>query len=34
MTHSGGDFVPNDLTLGGESGERLLLLSGPNMVRA
>ena len=37
VTHSGGDFVPNDLSLGGApvSGEidesRVLLLSGPNM---
>ena len=31
ITHSGDDFVPNDLTLGGEDKERVLLLSGPNM---
>ncbi len=30
-THSGGDFVPNDLTLGGKDDSRVLLLSGPNM---
>ena len=32
VTHSGGDFIPNDMFLGG-SKERVLLLSGPNMVR-
>jgi DNA mismatch repair protein MSH6 len=34
-THSGGDFVPNDLVLGeadGQVAEKVLLLSGPNMV--
>ena len=31
ITHSGDDFVPNDLNLGGEEKERVLLLSGPNM---
>ncbi|GMH78533.1 hypothetical protein TL16_g07839 [Triparma laevis f. inornata] len=31
VTHSGDDFVPNDLALGGEEKERVLLLSGPNM---
>ena len=30
-THSGGEFIPNDLHLG-EASERVLLLSGPNMV--
>jgi len=30
VTHNGGDFIPNDLSLGG-SNERVLLLSGPNM---
>jgi len=31
-THSGGDFIPNDLALGGGHGEELLLMvSGPNM---
>jgi DNA mismatch repair protein MSH6 len=29
-THSGGDFIPNDLVLG-EAAEMVLLLSGPNM---
>lgn len=29
-THNGGEFIPNDLELG--SSERVLLLSGPNMV--
>ena len=32
VTHNGGDFIPNDISLGG-SDERVLLLSGPNMVR-
>jgi len=32
ITHNGGDFIPNDISLGG-SNERVLLLSGPNMVR-
>lgn len=36
VTHSGGDFIPNDLSLGDSSSEsssnsRVLLLSGPNM---
>jgi len=36
VTHSGGDFVPNDLSMGGTSSDladesRVLLLSGPNM---
>jgi len=31
ITHSGGDFIPNDLVLG-EAAEKVLLLSGPNMV--
>lgn len=36
VTHSGGDFIPNNLVLGGRlengsSGARVLLLSGPNM---
>ena len=34
-THSGSDFIPNDLTLGGSNddgaGPNILLLSGPNM---
>lgn len=30
ITHNGGDFIPNDISLGG-SNERVLLLSGPNM---
>lgn len=30
-THTGGEFIPNSLTLGGKN-ERVLLLSGPNMV--
>merc|ERR1719491_398249 len=30
LTHTGGEFIPNDLTLGGKN-ERILLLSGPNM---
>ena len=30
-THSGGDFIPNDMSLG-EASEKVLLLSGPNMV--
>lgn len=37
ITHNGGEFIPNDLSLGEGSGgdnrsERVLLLSGPNMV--
>jgi DNA mismatch repair protein MSH6 len=37
VTHSGGEFIPNDLTLGSQDGDsenakRVLLLSGPNMV--
>ena len=31
FTHGGGDFIPNDLSLGGDSEARMLLLSGPNM---
>jgi DNA mismatch repair protein MSH6 len=34
VTHSGGDFIPNDLILGGKfdpDGSSVLLLSGPNM---
>jgi len=35
FTHSGGDFIPNDLTMGGvdgdDAGAKILLLSGPNM---
>ncbi len=31
FTHSGGDVIPNDLEMGGETGSRILLLSGPNM---
>jgi len=31
FTHSGDDFIPNDLSLGGNNGARMLLLSGPNM---
>jgi len=31
ITHSGNDFIPNDLALGGDNGSRILLLSGPNM---
>lgn len=31
ITHSGADFIPNDLLLGGDNGSRILLLSGPNM---
>jgi len=29
--YSGDDFVPNDITLGGQGSARVLLLSGPNM---
>jgi DNA mismatch repair protein MSH6 len=32
FTHSGDDFIPNDLTMGGDGGSdnsRILLLSGP-----
>ena len=39
QTHSGGEFIPNDLSLGAQSSNpegaptsRVLLLSGPNMV--
>ena len=35
FTHSGGDFIPNDLSMGDvdvdEDGAKILLLSGPNM---
>lgn len=35
FTHNGGDFIPNDITLGGTNDDgdesRVLLLSGPNM---
>jgi len=35
FTHSGDNFIPNDLTMGGEDGDdpgaKILLLSGPNM---
>jgi len=32
-TYSGGAFIPNDLFIGDASKPRVLLLSGPNMVR-
>jgi len=31
FTHNGGDFIPNDLSLGKNARSRVLLLSGPNM---
>ena len=35
FTHSGSDFIPNDLVMGGKNGDeigsKILLLSGPNM---
>eukprot|EP00586_Coscinodiscus_wailesii_P008924 CAMPEP_0172523302 /NCGR_PEP_ID=MMETSP1066-20121228/293589_1 /TAXON_ID=671091 /ORGANISM="Coscinodiscus wailesii, Strain CCMP2513" /LENGTH=1339 /DNA_ID=CAMNT_0013306373 /DNA_START=56 /DNA_END=4076 /DNA_ORIENTATION=- len=31
LTHSGDEFIPNNLSLGGNNDPRILLLSGPNM---
>jgi DNA mismatch repair ATPase MutS len=32
-TYSGGAFIPNDMNIGASNNPRVLLLSGPNMVR-